>query len=134
MQGVSTYYRVIIDQFMTEVLRFSYLCILLKNMLAAIKTTCPAELETMKTLECEGNQPGATLYLQNRSKDIIGVEANYALKLADNPPKRFKLDEHEVAMLGKKRARRTVIINDEDVKQAGIMTISTPQASVSWCW
>lgn len=52
------------------------------------------------------------------------------MKLADNPPKRFKLDEYEVAMLGKKRARQTVVINDEDAKQAGIMTTSTPQESL----
>ena len=61
----------------------------------------PTELENLKTFECEGNQPEDALDLQNRSKGIRGVEANYALKLADNPPKRLKLDEYEVAMLGK---------------------------------
>ncbi|XP_048570882.1 uncharacterized ATP-dependent helicase C29A10.10c [Triticum urartu] len=87
----------------------------------------PTELVNLKTFECEGNQPEDALDLQNRSKGIRGVEANYALKLANNPPKRSKLDEHKVAMLGKKRARQTVIINHEDAKQAGIMTISTPR-------
>lgn len=87
----------------------------------------PTGVETMKTIECEGNQPVDALDPRNKSKNVRGVEANFALKLANNPAKRSKLDEHKVAMLGKKRARQTVLINDEDAKQAGIGTISTPR-------
>lgn len=85
------------------------------------------ELGTMQSFECEGKQPGDVLDIRNRSKVVKGVEANYALKLANNPAKRSKLDEHKVAMLGKKRARQTVLINDEDAKQACITRISTPR-------
>jgi senataxin len=87
----------------------------------------PTGLETMKTFDSEGNQNGDALDPRIRSKNVRGVEANFALKLANNPVKRSKLDEHKVAMLGKKRARQTVIINDEDAKQAGTGTISTPR-------
>jgi senataxin len=87
----------------------------------------PMGLETMKTFGSQGNQSGDAFDPQKRSKNVRGIEANFALKLANNPAKRSKLDEHKEAMLGKKRARQTVIINDEDAKQAGTGTISTPR-------
>ncbi|KAK3157325.1 hypothetical protein QOZ80_2AG0119440 [Eleusine coracana subsp. coracana] len=89
-------------------------------------------LESIKVLDCKGNQPGDDLDPNNRSKDVRGVEATYALKFASNPAKRPKLDEHKEAMLGKKRARQTVFINVEDAKQAGTMKASTPRRQSSF--
>ncbi|KAJ1256198.1 hypothetical protein BS78_K066200 [Paspalum vaginatum] len=88
--------------------------------------------EISQNLECKGNQPGDDLDPCNRSKDVKGVEANYALKFANNPAKRPKLNEHKEAMLGKKRARQTVFINVEDAKQAGTMKASTPRRQSSF--
>ncbi|KQJ96146.1 uncharacterized ATP-dependent helicase C29A10.10c [Brachypodium distachyon] len=92
----------------------------------------PTGLEPLKNLDCKGNQPGDDLDPCNRSKDVRGVEANYALKFTNNPAKRPKLDEHKVAMLGKKRARQTVFINVEDAKQAGTMKTITPRRQSSF--
>ncbi|CAN6299882.1 unnamed protein product [Urochloa humidicola] len=86
----------------------------------------------MPNLDCKGNQPGDDLDACNRSKDVKGVEANYALKFASNPAKRPKLNEQKEAMLGKKRARQTVFINVEDAKQAGTMKTSTPRRQSSF--
>lgn len=88
--------------------------------------------ENTQSSECKGNQPGDDLDACNRSKDVKGVEANYALKFASNPAKRPKLNEHKEAMLGKKRARQTVFINVEDAKQAGTMKTSTPRRQSSF--
>jgi senataxin len=88
--------------------------------------------ENMQNFECKGNQPGDDLDPCNRSKDVKGVEANYALRFASNPAKRPKLNEHKEAMLGKKRARKTVFINVEDAKQAGTMKTSTPRRQSSF--
>ncbi|XP_038985487.1 uncharacterized protein LOC103707104 [Phoenix dactylifera] len=67
-----------------------------------------------------------------KPKEVKGVEASYALRFANNPAKRPKLDEHKEAMLGKKRARQTVFINVEDAKQAGPMKSSTPRRQTSF--
>ncbi|KAL6642551.1 hypothetical protein ACP70R_020732 [Stipagrostis hirtigluma subsp. patula] len=88
--------------------------------------------ESLKSLEFKGNQPGDDLDSCNKSKDVKGVEATYAMKFASNPAKRPKLDEHKEAMLGKKRARQTVFINVEDAKQAGTMKTSTPRRQSSF--
>ncbi|XP_062205136.1 uncharacterized protein LOC133907122 isoform X2 [Phragmites australis] len=88
--------------------------------------------ESVKNLEFKGNLPGDDLDSCNKSKDVKGVEATYALKFASNPAKRPKLDEHKEAMLGKKRARKTVFINVEDAKQAGTMKTSTPRRQSSF--
>jgi senataxin len=88
--------------------------------------------KSIKVLECKGNQPGDDLDPNNKLKDVRGVEANYALKFVNNPAKRPKLDEHKEAMLGKKRARKTVFINVEDAKQAGTMKASTPRRQSSF--
>ncbi|KAL5225398.1 hypothetical protein ABZP36_012037 [Zizania latifolia] len=92
----------------------------------------PTGHESMKNVENKGNKPGDDSDLSNKSKDVKGVEANYALKFAGNPTKRPKLDEHKEAMLGKKRARKTVFINVEDAKQAGTMKTSTPRRQSSF--
>ncbi|KAL5232329.1 hypothetical protein ABZP36_031105 [Zizania latifolia] len=92
----------------------------------------PTGLESMKNVENTGNQPGDDSDLSNRSKDVKGVEANFALKFASNPSKRPKFDEHKEAMLGKKRARQTVFINVEDAKQAGTLKTSTPRRQSSF--
>ncbi|CBI19136.3 unnamed protein product, partial [Vitis vinifera] len=60
-------------------------------------------------------------------KEVKGVEASFAVKCANNPGKKHKLDQHKEAMLGKKRTRQTVFLNLEDVKQAGPMKTSTPR-------
>ena len=65
--------------------------------------------------------------LVSKSKEVKGVEASYAVKCANNPGKKHKLDQHKEAMLGKKRTRQTVFLNLEDVKQAGPMKTSTPR-------
>ncbi|TVU31388.1 hypothetical protein EJB05_23072 [Eragrostis curvula] len=88
--------------------------------------------ESIRGLECKGDQPGDDLDPNNRSKDVRGVEASYAMKFASNPAKRPKLNEHKEAMLGKKRARQTVFINVEDAKQAGTMKASTPRRQSSF--
>ncbi|KAG8088068.1 hypothetical protein GUJ93_ZPchr0010g8483 [Zizania palustris] len=92
----------------------------------------PTGLESMKNVENRGNQPGDDSDLSNRSKDVKGVEANFALKFASNPSKRPKVNEHKEAMLGKKRARQTVFINVEDAKQAGTLKTSTPRRQSSF--
>lgn len=62
-----------------------------------------------------------------KPKEVKGVEASHAVKCANNPGKKHKLDLHKEAMLGKKRTRQTVFLNLEDVKQAGPMKTSTPR-------
>ncbi|XP_058085569.1 uncharacterized protein LOC131232997 isoform X2 [Magnolia sinica] len=62
-----------------------------------------------------------------KQKDVKGVEASHALKFANNPGKRHKIDQHKEAMLGKKRSRQTMFLNLEDVKQAGPIKTSTPR-------
>jgi len=89
-------------------------------------------LESMKFFESKGDQPVDDLDQCNKSKDVRGVEASYALKFTNNHAKRPKLDEHKVAMLGKKRARQTVFINVEDAKQAGTMKTITPRRQSSF--
>lgn len=65
--------------------------------------------------------------LVSKLKEVKGVEASFAVKCANNPGKKHKLDQHKEAMLGKKRTRQTVFLNLEDVKQAGPMKTSTPR-------
>ncbi|KAI3819831.1 hypothetical protein L1987_13683 [Smallanthus sonchifolius] len=62
-----------------------------------------------------------------KQKEIKGVEAIHALKIASNPGKRHKIDQQREAMLGKKRSRQTMFLNLEDVKQAGAIKTSTPR-------
>ncbi|KAI3685395.1 hypothetical protein L6452_34637 [Arctium lappa] len=62
-----------------------------------------------------------------KQRDIKGAEAIHALKLANNPGKRPKLDQQKEAMLGKKRSRQTMFLNLEDVKQVGTIKTSTPR-------
>ncbi|XP_077213886.1 uncharacterized protein LOC143848744 isoform X3 [Tasmannia lanceolata] len=65
--------------------------------------------------------------LDVKQKDVKGVVASHALKYANNPGKRHKLDQHKEAMLGKKRNRQTMFLNLEDVKQVGPIKTSTPR-------
>ncbi|KAJ0777255.1 putative P-loop containing nucleoside triphosphate hydrolase, DNA2/NAM7 helicase, helicase [Helianthus annuus] len=65
--------------------------------------------------------------LAPKQKEIKGVEAVHALKIANNPGKRPKLDQQKEAMLGKKRNRQTMFLNLEDVKQAGTTKNSMPR-------
>ncbi|CAA2994480.1 Hypothetical predicted protein [Olea europaea subsp. europaea] len=69
-----------------------------------------------------------TLVLKQR--EIRGIEANNALKCANNLGKRSKFDEQKVVMLGKKRSRQTMFLNLEDVKQAGTLKASTPRRQI----
>nr|XP_043638503.1 uncharacterized ATP-dependent helicase C29A10.10c [Erigeron canadensis] len=62
-----------------------------------------------------------------KQKDVKGVEAIHALKIANNAAKRPKIDHQKEAMLGKKRSRQTMFLNLEDVKQAGTIKTSTPR-------
>lgn len=61
-----------------------------------------------------------------KQREVKGVEASHALKVANNPMKR-KMDQQNEAKLGKKRNRQTMFLNLEDVKQAGPMKTSTPR-------
>ncbi|KAF3445779.1 hypothetical protein FNV43_RR10956 [Rhamnella rubrinervis] len=61
-----------------------------------------------------------------KQREVKGVEASHALKVANNPLKR-KMDQQNEAKLGKKRSRQTMFINMEDVKQAGPLKTSTPR-------
>lgn len=62
-----------------------------------------------------------------KQKDEKGVEASHALKCANYPGKKHKLDQQKEAMLGKKRNRQTMFLNLEDIKQAGPIKSSTPR-------
>lgn len=62
-----------------------------------------------------------------KQKEVRGVEASYALKLANNPGKRPRLDQYKEVQLGKKRSRQTMFLNLEDVKQVGALKSSTPR-------
>uniref|UniRef100_A0A5B6ZND2 ATP-dependent helicase C29A10.10c n=1 Tax=Davidia involucrata TaxID=16924 RepID=A0A5B6ZND2_DAVIN len=62
-----------------------------------------------------------------KQREVKGVEASHALKCANNPGKRPKLDQQKEVMLGKKRSRQTMFLNLEDVKQAGPIKTSTPR-------
>ncbi|KAJ4851096.1 hypothetical protein Tsubulata_043125 [Turnera subulata] len=55
-----------------------------------------------------------------------GTEANHVIKPANNLGKR-KIDQHKEAMLGKKRNRQTMLINIDEVKQAGAIKSITPK-------
>ncbi|GKV44053.1 hypothetical protein SLEP1_g51280 [Rubroshorea leprosula] len=61
-----------------------------------------------------------------KQREVKGIEASHALKCANTPVKR-KVDEQKEAMLGKKRNRKTMFLNLEDVKQAGTTKTSTPR-------
>ncbi|XP_048226709.1 helicase sen1 isoform X2 [Ricinus communis] len=61
-----------------------------------------------------------------KAREVKGIEANHALKYANNGGKR-KIDQHKEAMLGKKRNRQTMLINIDEVKQAGAIKSSTPR-------
>ncbi|XWS23864.1 hypothetical protein CRYUN_Cryun28dG0051900 [Craigia yunnanensis] len=61
-----------------------------------------------------------------KQREVKGIEASHALKCANNPGKR-KIDQQKEAMLGKKRNRKTMFLNLEDVKQAGPIKTSTPR-------
>ncbi|KAK4761776.1 hypothetical protein SAY87_029660 [Trapa incisa] len=65
-----------------------------------------------------------------KPREVKGVEANYALKCANNLGKR-KIDQQKEAMLGKKRSRQTMFLNLEDVKQAASMKSITPRRNFS---
>ncbi|GLT44917.1 hypothetical protein SLA2020_187900 [Shorea laevis] len=69
-------------------------------------------------------QEGPTLVPKQR--EVKGIEASYALKCANTTVKR-KIDEQKESMLGKKRTRKTMFLNLEDVKQAGTIKTSTPR-------
>ncbi|KAK9269966.1 hypothetical protein L1049_025539 [Liquidambar formosana] len=62
-----------------------------------------------------------------KQREVKGVEASHALRVANNLGKRHKLDQHKEAMLGKKRSRQTVFLKLEDVKHAGPIKTSTPR-------
>ncbi|KAJ6919894.1 hypothetical protein NC651_013741 [Populus alba x Populus x berolinensis] len=62
----------------------------------------------------------------SKQREVRGIEASHALKFSTNLGKR-KIDQHKEAMLGKKRNRQTMLINIDEVKQAGIMKSSTPR-------
>ncbi|EPS67266.1 hypothetical protein M569_07512 [Genlisea aurea] len=64
-----------------------------------------------------------------RRREIKGVEANHALRCANNPGKR-QLDQKKESMLGKKRGRQTMFLNLEDVKQASAVKTSTPKRQI----
>ncbi|KAJ0962282.1 hypothetical protein J5N97_030110 [Dioscorea zingiberensis] len=102
-----------------------------------IKSLVPLISESSRNSDCnfkgdvsaEGSEEQSLIV---KPKDAKGVEANHALRVANNLGKRPKIDEHKEAMLGKKRARQTVFINVEDAKQAGPIKTSTPRRQSSF--
>ncbi|KAE8666492.1 alcohol dehydrogenase-like 7 [Hibiscus syriacus] len=61
-----------------------------------------------------------------KQREVKGIEASHALRCANNRGKR-NIDEQKEAMLGKKRNRKTMFLNLEDVKHAGPIKTSTPR-------
>lgn len=61
-----------------------------------------------------------------KQREVRGIEASHAIKCANTPVKR-KIDQQKEAMLGKKRNRKTMFLNLEDVKQVGTIKTSTPR-------
>ncbi|XP_017701394.2 helicase sen1-like isoform X2 [Phoenix dactylifera] len=101
------------------------------------KVQDPSGSENNRTADCNYKGDALADGLEEpssiaKTKEVKGVEASYALRFANNPAKRPKLDEHKEAMLGKKRGRQTVFINVEDAKQAGPMKTSTPRRQTSF--
>ncbi|XP_076958992.1 putative helicase MAGATAMA 3 [Bidens hawaiensis] len=81
------------------------------------------------SIDIKSNDSKEDSILAPKSKEIKGVEAVHALKIANcvNLGKRPKFDQQKEAMLGKKRNRQTMFLNLEGVKQAGITKTSTPR-------
>ncbi|KAK6115465.1 hypothetical protein DH2020_007734 [Rehmannia glutinosa] len=75
----------------------------------------------------DGREDSAPVHKQ---REIRGIEANHALKYANNLGKHPKLDQQKEMMLGKKRSRQTVFLNLEDVKQTGASKTSTPRRQI----
>ncbi|CAL1390397.1 unnamed protein product [Linum trigynum] len=85
-------------------------------------------LDTTKYLDStNGLEDRGTVPKQREAK---GPEASHALRLANQPVKR-KIDHQKEAMLGKKRNRQTMLINIDEVKQAGPMKSLTPKRQVT---
>ncbi|XVE55465.1 hypothetical protein DITRI_Ditri03aG0160800 [Diplodiscus trichospermus] len=72
-------------------------------------------------IDCQ-EEPG----LVPKQREVKVAEASHSLRCANNQGKR-KIDQHKEAMLGKKRNRKTMFLNLEDVKQAGPIKTSTPK-------
>ncbi|MBA0864944.1 hypothetical protein Goshw_007548 [Gossypium schwendimanii] len=64
--------------------------------------------------------------LVSKQREVKGIEASHTLKCTNNLGKR-KIDQQKEAMLGKKRNRKTMFLNLEDIKQAGPIKTSTPR-------
>ncbi|KAI3949324.1 hypothetical protein MKW98_023261 [Papaver atlanticum] len=79
-----------------------------------------------KKVDMPGDGPDE-LSITVKQKEVKGVEASHALKCANNPGKRHRLDQQKEAMHGRKRARQTMFLNFDDVKQAGPPKTSTPR-------
>ncbi|WP_455403064.1 hypothetical protein, partial [Streptomyces bambusae] len=62
----------------------------------------------------------------SRQMEIRDNETSHMLKASNNVGKR-KIDQHKEAMLGKKRNRQTMLINIDEVKQAGAIKNATPR-------
>ncbi|XP_017609328.1 uncharacterized ATP-dependent helicase C29A10.10c-like [Gossypium arboreum] len=62
--------------------------------------------------------------LVSKQREVKGIEASHTLRCANNLGKR-KIDQQKEAMLGKKRNRKTMFLNLEDIKQAGPIKTST---------
>ncbi|KAK9080810.1 hypothetical protein SSX86_000568 [Deinandra increscens subsp. villosa] len=62
-----------------------------------------------------------------KRREIRGNEATHALKLATDPRKRPGSNQQKEVMPGKKRIRKTMFLNLEDVKQAGPVKMLTPR-------
>ncbi|KAG4201260.1 hypothetical protein ERO13_A05G267700v2 [Gossypium hirsutum] len=62
--------------------------------------------------------------LVSKQREVKGIEASHTLRCGNNLGKR-KIDQQKEAMLGKKRNRKTMFLNLEDIKQAGPIKTST---------
>lgn len=100
-----------------------------------LKVDGPSVSDNHGSLDCSSRVDVLADGLEESSvgkpKKVRGVEGSYALRFANNPLKRPKVDKHKEAMLGKKRARQTVLINAEDARQASSMK-TTPKRQTSF--
>ncbi|WOK91590.1 helicase sen1 isoform X4 [Canna indica] len=104
--------------------------------LTDLKGNGSLDSEVYRNLDCSSRvdvaADGLGESLIIKPKEVRGIEASHALRFANNPVKRPKIDEHKEAMLGKKRARQTVFINVEDAKQASSMKTTMPRRQTSF--
>ncbi|KAK8579917.1 hypothetical protein V6N12_070216 [Hibiscus sabdariffa] len=110
------------EQGVNEAMDSSASGMLIKSVSATETNHSPLKLD-----QCLNDQKGnSSRNSEGSGKGDIPIEASHALRCANNLGKR-NIDEQKEAMLGKKRNRKTMFLNLEDVKHACPMKTSTPR-------